>query len=127
MSDAVNHPAHYQHATGVEAIVIVENLSFCLGNALKYLWRAGKKGDAVEDLRKALWYVRREQQTFEERAIVRSAPYWLPGREVAKIIEADTLLSDVVRLLWDRGEDGLRRSDLKAMADIVSAALEKLS
>ena len=35
-------------------------MNFCLGNALKYLWRAGLKGDAVEDLKKARWYIDRE-------------------------------------------------------------------
>jgi hypothetical protein len=35
-------------------------MSFCLGNAVKYIWRADEKNDAVEDLRKARWYIDRE-------------------------------------------------------------------
>jgi hypothetical protein len=35
-------------------------MNFCLGNALKYIWRAGLKGDAIEDLKKARWYIERE-------------------------------------------------------------------
>ena len=35
-------------------------MNFCVGNAVKYLWRAGLKGDGIEDLRKAAWYVQRE-------------------------------------------------------------------
>ena len=64
MSDPVNHPPHYNaHPSGVEAIDIAEHMSFCVGNAIKYLWRAGLKNpDAVEDLRKASWYVDREIQ-----------------------------------------------------------------
>lgn len=59
--DAVNHPAHYtSHPAGIECIDVVEHLPFNIGNAIKYLWRAGLKGDAVEDLRKAEWYARRE-------------------------------------------------------------------
>ncbi len=59
--DPVNHPAHYTgHPSGVECITVSEHMSFNVGNAMKYLWRAGSKGDAVEDLRKALWYVDRE-------------------------------------------------------------------
>ena len=51
---AVNHPPHYTaHPSGIEAVEVCEHLSFNMGNALKYLWRAGKKGDAVEDLQKA--------------------------------------------------------------------------
>ena len=59
--DAVNHPAHYtSHASGIEAIRLCEHENFCIGNALKYLIRCGKKGDAVQDLRKAVWYIERE-------------------------------------------------------------------
>jgi hypothetical protein len=60
VADAINHPPHYTaHPSGVEAIELTEVMGFCLGNALKYVWRAGLKGAAVEDLRKARWYVER--------------------------------------------------------------------
>lgn len=59
--DLVNHPPHYtSHPSGVECIQITEHFNFCIGNAIKYLWRAGLKGEAVEDLRKAAWYINRE-------------------------------------------------------------------
>ena len=59
--DAVNHPSHYTtHPSGIECIQVTEHMGFCLGNAIKYVWRAGEKGDAVEDLRKAVWYINRE-------------------------------------------------------------------
>jgi hypothetical protein len=65
--DLVNHPPHYtsgpkcEHCgKTVECIVVVEQLSFSIGNAIKYLWRAGKKGPALTDLRKAAWYIARE-------------------------------------------------------------------
>lgn len=61
MSDPVNHPPHYNaHPSGVECIDVVEHMNFNLGNAMKYIWRAGLKGASVEDLRKAEWYVGRE-------------------------------------------------------------------
>jgi len=61
MSDSVNHPPHYNsHESGVEAIDICEHMSFCIGNATKYVWRAGQKGDRTEDLKKARWYLERE-------------------------------------------------------------------
>jgi len=67
MSDQVNHPAHYrQHPSGVECITISEHMGFCLGNAIKYIWRADLKGDAIEDLRKAAWYVNREIERREK-------------------------------------------------------------
>lgn len=60
--DRVNHPRHYtQHPSGVECIDVVEHFGFNLGNAVKYVWRAGLKGpSSVEDLQKARWYLDRE-------------------------------------------------------------------
>ena len=59
--DPVARPAHYtSHPSGVECIQVAEHLSFCLGNVLKYVWRADHKGNALEDLRKARWYLDRE-------------------------------------------------------------------
>ena len=66
--DPVNHPAHYTSSkSGIECIDVVEHLSFNIGNAIKYLWRAGKKGDALEDLRKSRWYVDREIARLEKK------------------------------------------------------------
>lgn len=66
MSDPVNHPKHYtEHPSGVECIQITEHMNFCLGNAMKYIWRADLKNDAVEDLKKARWYLDREIQRRE--------------------------------------------------------------
>ena len=60
MSDPVNHPAHYtEHPSGVECIDITEHMNFCLGNAVKYIWRADLK-NGIEDLEKAAWYIARE-------------------------------------------------------------------
>jgi len=61
MNDNVNHPKHYNsHPSGVECIEITEYFNFNIGNAVKYCWRAGLKGEQVEDLRKARWYIDRE-------------------------------------------------------------------
>ena len=69
--DAVNRPAHYQ-GDGVECIDAIEAalgtegaIAYCRGNALKYIWRAGKKSDAVEDLKKANWYLDRAAKLME--------------------------------------------------------------
>lgn len=59
--DPVNKPKHYlSHPSGIECITITEHMGFCLGNAMKYIWRADEKHDAIEDLRKARWYIDRE-------------------------------------------------------------------
>ncbi len=61
--DAVNHPSHYtSHPSGVECIEITRHMGFNVGNALKYLWRAGQKDPdkEIEDLQKAVWYLNDE-------------------------------------------------------------------
>lgn len=62
MSDEVNHPPHYTlHPSGVECIEIVKHMPFCLGSAVKYIWRAGLKSpDAIKDLKKARFMIARE-------------------------------------------------------------------
>lgn len=61
MTDNINHPKHYRsHPSGIECIRITEHMSFNLGNAIKYLWRADEKGAPLDDLKKAAWYIQRE-------------------------------------------------------------------
>ena len=63
MTDSVNHPKHYaKHPSEVECIQITEHMSFCLGNAVKYIWRAGEKENSIEDLKKAIWYIERAKR-----------------------------------------------------------------
>ncbi len=66
--DPVNRPFHYtSHPSGVECITITQHHNFCIGNAMKYLWRQGlKRGSpAVQDLRKAVWYIEQEIRRLE--------------------------------------------------------------
>lgn len=64
--DKVNHPKHYtSHPSGVECITITKWYDFCIGNVIKYVWRAGLKTEdgysssqkELEDLLKARWYL----------------------------------------------------------------------
>ena len=58
--DPIN-PSHYRrHPSGIECIDITEHMLFNPGNAVKYIWRYMDKGDPVENLRKAMWYLERE-------------------------------------------------------------------
>jgi len=66
-ADSVSHPSHYtSHPSGVECITITKHMNFCRGNAMKYLWRAGQKGDSldkeIEDIAKAEEYCRIEKE-----------------------------------------------------------------
>lgn len=67
MSDPVNHPSHYNADNGIECIDVIKiatdgvggEAAFCLGNAIKYLFRCNKKGKMIEDIEKAQWYLNR--------------------------------------------------------------------
>lgn len=69
MQEKINHPQHYGGDTVYETIKVIEawQLDFHLGNAVKYISRAGKKGDAKEDLAKAIWYLQRKLDNLHGR------------------------------------------------------------
>lgn len=75
MTDNVNHPKHYNsHPSGVECITITRHMNFNVGNAMKYCWRAGlkdgDKGDkTIEDLEKAIWYLKDEVERLKNANI----------------------------------------------------------
>lgn len=86
--DPVNHPAHYtSHPSGVECIQVVEHMGFNLGNAIKYIWRADEKGNAIEDLRKAAWYVQREIDKRERERGIREFVEFDPATGKERPIE----------------------------------------
>ena len=68
--ETINHPSHYAEGRKYEPIDVIEDweLGFCLGNAVKYISRAGRKNpDAyIEDLKKAIWYIEREIRKVEK-------------------------------------------------------------
>lgn len=58
--NTINHPAHYTDDTKpCECIEVAQYHSFCVGNAIKYVWRYRLKGHPLEDLQKAEWYLKR--------------------------------------------------------------------
>lgn len=74
--DNVNHPKHYaDHPSGVECIEITRHHDFNIGNAIKYLWRAGLKKEEgktdidkeIEDLKKAIWYIEDKIKMLERK------------------------------------------------------------
>jgi hypothetical protein len=73
MADQIDHPKHYNsHPSGVECITVVEHMNFCLGNAMKYIWRAGLKSDEpLTDLAKAKWYIEREMERLKAKGELR--------------------------------------------------------
>ena len=87
-NDNVDHPSHYQTENGLEAIEVIEAFfkeNYHLGNAFKYMARAGKKNDELEDIEKAIWYLERYKKFLEEETFYALTP---KGKAVADLIVA---------------------------------------
>lgn len=70
MTNNINRPGHYtSHPSGIECIDIAQHHDFLIGNAIKYLWRAGiKSADTeIEDLKKSIWYIERKIKILENK------------------------------------------------------------
>lgn len=120
MNDPVNHPKHYNsHESGVEAIEICERMSFCVGNAVKYVFRAGEKGDRLEDLKKARWYLQRdiEQRTNDTRAFISATR---ATEEALKKIWATPTPTLLGMFLW-----ALARGNIQLALDLVNEEIQR--
>jgi hypothetical protein len=109
-SDPVNHPAHYtSHPSKHEAIFFSGQMSFCLGNAFKYLFRCGVKGPALEDLRKAEWYLKYELEKRWRLIIVCEPLFYTAGRsgprELFDVLRHENryhgAMSDALASIWE--------------------------
>ncbi len=98
--DAVNHPDHYNaHPSGVECIRVVEHMSFNVGNAVKYAWRADHKGTSpVEDLKKAAWYIAREIERLTSPSTIPGGPHALATQVVESFVRRYGRLPPQVRV-----------------------------
>jgi hypothetical protein len=66
--DKVKHPRHYtSHPSGIECIEITKHMNFCLGNVVKYVWRASVRGRNTLDLKKAIEYLQIEIERREKK------------------------------------------------------------
>ncbi len=67
-SDSVNHPSHYNnHPSGVECVVVSEHYMGNVSKAIDYIWRHEHKGNPVQDLEKAVWFLNREIRRLKEK------------------------------------------------------------
>jgi hypothetical protein len=95
MSDAIR-PIHYGGESNPhEAIKVIEHydLGFCLGNTVKYILRAGKKDDLLEDLKKAAWYLNREVEKIEKQRDLKYGPGPADAIALNEKLNAERLLS----------------------------------
>jgi hypothetical protein len=82
--DPVNHPRHYTtDPSGIECIQVTRWRNFNVGNAIKYLWRAGLKDrqEDIQDLRKAIWYIENEIQRLQYQRNRPQAGWPEPGSD----------------------------------------------
>jgi len=92
-SDPINHPTHYTSSKAecnacsapVECIDVTKHMSFPIGNAVKYLWRCDLKKDAIEDLRKAVWYINCEISRREKE---NNPLYWTNGDGKSTLVKS---------------------------------------
>lgn len=116
----IDHPSHYRSGTGFEAIDVIEawGLGFNLGNVVKYVARAGLKDDALEDLRKARWYLDREIASMKAE----SEPMPMEGMRFATGGPGPLEVSvrgDRVRIRHGDAAGFLPPEDARALADAI--------
>jgi hypothetical protein len=124
--DPVQRPAHYnKHPSGVEVADVTDGLNFNLGNAFKYLGREALKGNPVQDVDKALWYLKRELERREKDVIDERGQYeehveaWLEG-------EPDRELAEIYELILSAAEGEGSTVEVKAAVAQVEERLAKM-
>lgn len=123
--NAVNHPKHYSSLPcccascghSIECIDVVAHMNFNRGNAVKYLWRAGSKGDALEDLRKARQYL-----DFEIERIGGRADPNTPNPEVIRAASEETQAA-----LDRRAATGAKAPPRSDLARLVAESVERVA
>jgi hypothetical protein len=103
MTDMIDHPPHYtSHPSGIEAIELCRLMPFSLGNAAKYILRAGLKGSAIEDVKKAIWYLDDYRNTLATDAL--APPQRLAASQVAQRVQhgRDGHIEGFIRALYGR-------------------------
>lgn len=123
MTELVDHPKHYNsHPSGIEAIDVAEGMTFNIGNILKYLWRMGHKDAQSIDMKKAIWYARRE---IDLRKRIKKDPL---NEDMSvgmmKFVvnqETDPFRKEVLNLVWGAAVDAdpLNVSKLEKLIDLL--------
>lgn len=103
MSEAVNNPSHYGGNTTYEAIKVIEahNLGFHLGNVVKYVLRAGKKSNELEDLKKAMWYLSKKIDLLEPAPPVSTMADLMTWDQALSVLKDGKIVSN---LEWGMSE-----------------------
>lgn len=116
MNDPINHPTHYtSHPSGVEPITITKHMNFCLGNVIKYVMRADYKGNRLDDLKKAQYYLNLEIETEKSKIKFMHMPY--SSKEEFKktwpdVPDGDINITQYLNMAPKNREEKERREDL---------------
>lgn len=132
--DIINHPSHYtSHPSGIECLEITRKLPFSLGNAIKYLWRAGLKGGAekrIEDWKKAEFYLQDHQnnigrvfETFNLHLIIARFHSWV--KTTREEVTWEDCVIDLVLSLYDGSDLVSIRRDL-VLIKVIGIINEKI-
>ena len=128
--DVVNNPSHYAEGREFETIDVIEDwgLGYHLGNAVKYISRAGRKDDILQDLKKAQWYLTREIENLElERAEAEGILYEYEVQEEFPVDYQDILEDAAWEEAWKdaeqlnearTGEVWTKRADIYNVRDL---------
>lgn len=114
--DVINSPSHYAEGRKFEPIAVIEDwgLNYHLGNALKYISRAGRKDEITQDLRKAVWYIERyiaEQETPQEEPQEGYSHLLGLYDEIAAANPRDLIPLESAHPMWDSDEPWMFSED----------------
>lgn len=116
MEDKINNPKHYtSHPSGIECIEVTQFHDFCIGNAIKYLWRAGLKDEdlTIEDLKKAIWYITKKidmLRTEKINSLIKDELLKLQDMEEDEIIK-NTISYDEWEIEDDKWINSIKNND----------------
>lgn len=121
--DPVEHPSHYADHYPHEVIELTEHLGFCLGNAVKYVLRAPFKGNELQDLKKARWYVGRVMEN-EGDLVDLGMDY----EEFHELVDSfkDPIVNVLLEFAWDLGEGCYEASALELALDLIDDRIKLL-
>lgn len=126
--DPVNWPTHYIGADGLQTIDVIEDwgLGFHLGNAFKYIVRAPKKGNMIQDCAKAIWYLERAQEpSITDTLAIDNAPFAIGAYTVATAFSVPRgalrdAIDDIQMIALMRNKSETRRLRLAASVNALS-------
>ncbi|QOL33131.1 DUF3310 domain-containing protein [Bifidobacterium eulemuris] len=121
MGDPVNHPEHYELGP-FECIELSGLYDFCLGNAVKYVWRHRHKGQPMQDLNKALWYLRRERMHAGPNLLA-----YMPEGGCSEMADKFDMLRESHWAGADRFWTALENDDLEACIQAVEQLIKEES